>query len=91
MSEASFDMVLQELRDTAPRAPERLRDRVPRCRLFRHGGRSDCDPHSRPRSRLQLRWASEQQSSGASPARPSSSARAAVPASGGTSAGSNGR
>ena len=28
MSEASFDMVLQELRDTAPRAPERLRDRV---------------------------------------------------------------
>ena len=28
MSEASFDMVLQELRDTAPRASERLRDRV---------------------------------------------------------------
>jgi Domain of unknown function (DUF4349) len=28
MSEASFDMVLQELRDTAPRAPERLRDLV---------------------------------------------------------------
>jgi hypothetical protein len=28
MSEASFDMVLEELRDTAPRAPERLRDRV---------------------------------------------------------------
>ena len=28
MSEASFDMVLQELRDTAPQAPERLRDRV---------------------------------------------------------------
>jgi Domain of unknown function (DUF4349) len=28
MSEASFDMVLQELRDTAPRAPDRLRDRV---------------------------------------------------------------
>ena len=24
MSEASFDMVLQELRDAAPRAPERL-------------------------------------------------------------------
>jgi Domain of unknown function (DUF4349) len=28
MSEASFDLVLQELRDTAPGAPERLRDRV---------------------------------------------------------------
>ena len=28
MSEASFDMVLQELRDTAPPAPERLRERV---------------------------------------------------------------
>jgi hypothetical protein len=28
MSEASFDMVLQELRDTAPSAPERLRDHV---------------------------------------------------------------
>ena len=28
MSEASFDMVLQELRDTAPRAPESLRHRV---------------------------------------------------------------
>ena len=28
MSEASFDMVLQELRDTAPPAPERLRDLV---------------------------------------------------------------
>jgi Domain of unknown function (DUF4349) len=28
MSEASFDMVLQELRDTAPQAPERLRERV---------------------------------------------------------------
>jgi Domain of unknown function (DUF4349) len=28
MSEASFDMVLQELRDTAPRAPEALRERV---------------------------------------------------------------
>jgi hypothetical protein len=28
MSEASFDMVLQELRDTAPRAPEHLRDLV---------------------------------------------------------------
>jgi hypothetical protein len=28
MSEASFDMVLQELRDTAPSAPERLRERV---------------------------------------------------------------
>jgi hypothetical protein len=28
MSEASFDMVLEELRDTAPRAPELLRDRV---------------------------------------------------------------
>ena len=28
MSDASFDMVLQELRDTAPRSPERLRDRV---------------------------------------------------------------
>jgi Domain of unknown function (DUF4349) len=28
MSEASFDTVLQELRDTAPQAPERLRNRV---------------------------------------------------------------
>jgi Domain of unknown function (DUF4349) len=28
MSEASFDMVLQELRDTAPRAPEGLRERI---------------------------------------------------------------
>src|SRR4029453_6486093 len=28
MSEASFDMVLQELRNTVPSAPERLRDRV---------------------------------------------------------------
>lgn len=28
MSEARFDMVLQELRDTAPAAPERLQDRV---------------------------------------------------------------
>lgn len=28
MSEARFDMVLQELRDTAPRAPEGLRERV---------------------------------------------------------------
>jgi hypothetical protein len=28
MSEASFDMVLQELRNTAPPAPDRLRDRV---------------------------------------------------------------
>lgn len=28
MSEASFDMVLLELRDSAPRAPERLRERV---------------------------------------------------------------
>jgi uncharacterized protein DUF4349 len=28
MSETRFDRVLQELRDTAPRAPERLRDRV---------------------------------------------------------------
>jgi hypothetical protein len=28
MSEASFDMVLQELRNAAPHAPERLRDRV---------------------------------------------------------------
>jgi Domain of unknown function (DUF4349) len=28
MSEARFDMVLQELRDSAPRAPEGLRDRV---------------------------------------------------------------
>ena len=28
MSEASFDMVLQELRDTAPAAPEALRERV---------------------------------------------------------------
>jgi hypothetical protein len=28
MSEASFDMVLHELRDTAPHAPERLRERV---------------------------------------------------------------
>ena len=28
MTEASFDVVLQELRDTAPSAPERLRDRV---------------------------------------------------------------
>jgi hypothetical protein len=28
MSEASFDMVLEELRDTAPSAPERLRERV---------------------------------------------------------------
>jgi hypothetical protein len=28
MSEASFDTVLQELRDTAPRAPERLREHI---------------------------------------------------------------
>ena len=28
MSEASFDMVLQELRDTAPRAPEQLRENI---------------------------------------------------------------
>ncbi len=92
MSEASFDMVLQELRDTAPRAPERLRDRV------------RAMPAVPPRRALRLRPAlaaaiaiavavglggaiiggvtgsSEQQRSAQ-----------LVPASGGASAGSNGR
>lgn len=43
MSEASFDMVLRELRDTAPRAPERLRNLV------------SALPEARPRRTLRLR------------------------------------
>jgi Domain of unknown function (DUF4349) len=43
MSEASFDMVLQELRDTAPRAPERLRNLV------------NTLPAAQPRRSLRLR------------------------------------
>lgn len=43
MSEARFEMVLQELRDTAPRAPERLRNLV------------SALPATRPRRSLRLR------------------------------------
>jgi hypothetical protein len=43
MSEASFDLVLQELRDTAPRAPERLRNLV------------SALPTAQPRRSLRLR------------------------------------
>ena len=43
MSEASFDMVLQELRDTAPQAPERLRNLV------------SALPEARPRRSVRLR------------------------------------
>jgi hypothetical protein len=43
MSEGSFDMVLQELRDTAPRAPERLKSLV------------NSLPEARPRRSVRLR------------------------------------